>query len=138
VGQFAVPETLHHDDFHDGNVFYRDGRYIFADWAESAVAHPFFSLVVALRSIAYRAEVAEDDLLISRLRDSYLEPWHRFASRAELLELADLTRPLGALCRALTWAAAVSVLRGAERTEHADAVPGWLGVLLEMDGLLRS
>lgn len=136
VSQFGVPETLHHDDFHDGNVFYQDGRYIFADWAESAVAHPFFSLVVALRSIAYRAEVLADDPLISRLRDCYLEPWQPYASRAELLDLAERTRPLGVLCRALTWASAIGVLSGAERDQNGDAVPGWLGELLSLEASL--
>jgi hypothetical protein len=52
------------------------------------------------------------------------------------LTLVELTRPLGALCRSLTWAAAVSVLAGAERAEHSDAVPGWLGVLLDLEGSL--
>lgn len=138
VSELGVPESLHHDDFHDGNVFFQDGRYVFADWAESAVAHPFFSLVVALRSIAYRTEVSEDDPLISRLRDCYLEPWQRYASRAELLELAERTRPLGAFCRALTWAVAVSCLDGTEREEYADAVPGWLGELLVLKALLDA
>lgn len=136
VHAFGIPETLHHDDFHDGNVFNQDGRYIFADWAESAVAHPFFSLVVALRSIAYRAEVPADDPLISQLRDCYLEPWRRFWSEADLLELVELTRPLGVLCRAMTWAAAVSVLSGAEREEYADALPGWLSELLDLEASL--
>jgi hypothetical protein len=27
----GIPETLHHDDFHDGNVFVPGGRYAFSD-----------------------------------------------------------------------------------------------------------
>ena len=49
---YRIPETLHHDDFHDGNILVRDGRYTFFDWGESCVEHPFLSLVVTLRSIA--------------------------------------------------------------------------------------
>jgi hypothetical protein len=45
---FGIPETLHHDDFHDGNVFIQDERVTFTDWGESAVAHPFFTMVVML------------------------------------------------------------------------------------------
>ena len=38
---YGVPETLHHDDFHDANIFVCGDRYTFADWGESCVAHPF-------------------------------------------------------------------------------------------------
>jgi len=50
-----IPPTLHHDNFHDGNVFAQEGRYIFTDWGETFVAHPFFTLVVTLRSVPTRS-----------------------------------------------------------------------------------
>ena len=28
LASFGIPETLQHDDFHDGNIFIRDGRYL--------------------------------------------------------------------------------------------------------------
>jgi hypothetical protein len=30
----AIPETVQHDDLHDGQVFVRDGRYLFFDWGD--------------------------------------------------------------------------------------------------------
>ena len=39
----GIPETIQHDDLHDGQVFVRDGTYLFFDWGDSCVSHPFFS-----------------------------------------------------------------------------------------------
>jgi len=126
LAAYGIPETLHHDDFHDGNVFVRDGRYIFSDWGESCVAHPFFTLTVALRSIAWRFELAENASELARLRDVYLEPWLRYESRENLLAAATLAQRLGMVCRALTWHHVVSPLPQPFKAEHAGAVPGWL------------
>ena len=128
---YRVPETLHHDDFHDGNVFVRDGRYIFSDWGESCVAHPFFTLTVALRSIAWRFELAENAPALAQLRDVYLEPWACYASRENLLAAAALARRVGMVCRALTWHRVISPLPEPFKAEHADAVPGWLQEFLD-------
>jgi hypothetical protein len=124
---YGIPETLQHDDFHDANIFLRDGRYLFFDWGESALAHPFFTLTVTLRSIAYSMELDEGGPEIARLRDVYLEPWARFAPGARLLEAFALARRLGMFNRALTWHHVVSSLPdGPDKQAEADAVPGWM------------
>src|SRR5262249_28377723 len=106
------------------------GRYIFMDWGESCVAHPFFTLVVTLRSTAHRLQLMEDAPQITALRDAYLEPWTRYAARAELLAAFALARRLGMLNRALSGHRVVSHLSGPDREEHDDAVPGWLRLFL--------
>jgi hypothetical protein len=127
---YRVPETLHHDDFHDGNIFVRDGRYTFADWGESCAAHPFCTLVVTLRGIAYRQGWAEDAPELAQLRDGYLAPWASFESHENLLAAFALAQRVGKVCRALTWYRVVSHLAEPFKSEHADAVPGWLHVFL--------
>jgi Phosphotransferase enzyme family len=126
LASYRVPETLHHDDFHDGNIFVHDGSYIFADWGESCAAHPFFTLVVMLRSIAYRRGWADDVPELARLRDRYLEPWTRYEPRERLLAASELAQRVGMVGRALTWHRVVSYLEEPFRSEHAEAVPGWL------------
>jgi len=37
--------TIDHNDLHDGNVFLRGGHARILDWGDSAVGHPFLSLV---------------------------------------------------------------------------------------------
>ncbi|MBX3083507.1 MAG: aminoglycoside phosphotransferase family protein [Anaerolineae bacterium] len=121
---FNIPETLHHDDFHVGNVTVRDDRIMFIDWGESCLAHPFFSLMLALR---YAKLVFNcDDARLDELRDAYLEGWIDYASLTELRQAFTVAAQLGALCRTLTW---VQVARGVgaeDRAEYADAAPYWL------------
>jgi len=74
----GIPASLDHSDLHDNNVLPRDGRFAFYDWGDSAVAHPFTSLLVALRFAALRFPDRAD---LDRLRDAYLEPWAPYARR---------------------------------------------------------
>lgn len=46
---FGLPDSIQHDDLHDGNVFVRDGRVAIFDWGDASVAHPLWSLVKPLR-----------------------------------------------------------------------------------------
>jgi hypothetical protein len=126
LASFGLPETLHHEDFHDANIFASDGHYVFFDWGESGVAHPFFSLLVTLRSIAYRLDLADDAPELDRLRDAYLEPWARYAPHDDLVRACSLATRLAMPARALTWHRVLSVLSAEDRQEDADAVPGWL------------
>jgi hypothetical protein len=129
LASYGLPETLHHDDFHDANIFVRDGRYALADWGESCVAHPFSTLLVNQRSIAYRLGFLGEENTrpeTTRLRDAYLEPWSAFAPRADLLAACTLARHLAMAGRALTWHHVVAALPEPHRSRDADAVPGWL------------
>lgn len=133
LASYGLPETLHHDDFHDANIFVRDGRYALADWGESCVAHPFSTLLVNQRGIAYRLGFLGEENQrpeTTRLRDAYLESWTTYAPRADLLTASVLARQLAMAGRALTWHHVVSRLTGPDREAEADAVPGWLQELL--------
>lgn len=126
LASLGLPETLHHDDFHDANIFVRDGRHLFSDWGESCITHPFFTLVVGFRSIAYRLDLAADGPEIASLRDAYLEPWTDLAPLTQLRAAADLAQQIGTVCRALTWHRVISSLPPAIQAEYAEPVPGWL------------
>jgi hypothetical protein len=133
LAQYHLPETLHHDDFHDANIFVHDDRIIISDWGESCVAHPFFSLLVTLRSIAYRLNLEAPAAELAQLRDMYLAAWARFESRERLLEAFSLAQRLAMLCRAMTWYRVVSSLDERSKAEYADAVPGWLQEFLNAE-----
>jgi Phosphotransferase enzyme family len=103
LGGFGIPETLQHDDFHDGNVFVRDGRHVFFDWGDSCVSHPFHTLVVTLRSVAARLDLEPGGADLLGLRDAYLEPLAFFAEPAALREAFDLAYRVGTIGRTLAW-----------------------------------
>ena len=71
----GVPQTIQHDDLHDGQVFVRDGRYLFFDWGDSCVSHPFFSMSVTLEGqLAWGLDDVEGSEDIAPYRDAYVEP----------------------------------------------------------------
>jgi hypothetical protein len=130
LAAYGIPETLQHDDFHDGNVFVRDGRYVFFDWGDSCVSHPFHTLVVTLRSIAHRLELEPGGTELLRLRDSYLEPFSGFGSRADLAAAADLAHLTGTAARTLAWHRYLIAREQEFRADDAESVPYGLRRLL--------
>jgi hypothetical protein len=97
LAEDGLQETIQHDDLHDGQGFVRDGRYLVFDWGDSCVSHPFHSLTVTLRSIAWKLDLAPGGAELRGLRDVYLEPFGRGA------ELADLAYRTGTIARAIAW-----------------------------------
>jgi aminoglycoside phosphotransferase (APT) family kinase protein len=133
-----IPPSLHHDDFHDGNIAWDGRQPRFFDWGECALAHPFFSMVVGLRAIAWRFELEPESQDLLRLRDAYLEPWQCFAGSKELLETFDLAQRVGRVNRAITWYQVLKHLTPSESKEDQPAVAGWLQVYLEGENRIHS
>jgi hypothetical protein len=132
LADYGLPETIQHDDLHDGQVFVRDGRFLFFDWGDACVSHPFYTLVVTLAVLAYRLELDHDAPELDRFRDAYLEPWTGFRPRSELEQAYPLAYRLGVLCRGLTWRSVVAVLPQPLRDDEADVVPERLRMLLDV------
>jgi Phosphotransferase enzyme family len=132
LASFSLPETIQHDDLHDGQVFVRDGRYVFFDWGDACLSHPFFTLTVTLAVLAHRLDVAQDAPELERFRDAYLEPWTRFAARTRLEEAFVVANRLGVLCRGLTWVRIVNALRPPLPEEDLEAVPERMRMLLRV------
>ena len=102
LAAYGVPETIQHDDFHDGQVYVRDGRYLLLDWAEACISHPFFTLSVTLEGgLAWGLDDVEGSVDVRPFRDAYLAPFRRFANTADLDAAAALAVRLGWVCRAV-------------------------------------
>lgn len=127
----GLPDTLTHEELHDANVLVHGDRYIFTDWADSSVAHPFFTMLVTIRAAAHRLKLAEDGPEMARLRDAYLEPWTRFAPRPQLLAVYHLAYRLAMLNRSLSWHFGTGSLSLEDKADYLDYVPGWLQDFLE-------
>ncbi len=97
LAAYGIPETIQHDDLHDGQVFLRNGRYLFFDWGDSCISHPFHSLTVALRANAAKLGLDPGGRELELLRDAYLEPF------GDLRDAADLAYRTGTVARALAW-----------------------------------
>jgi len=130
---YGIAPSLNHDDFHDGNVFLRDGHYVFFDWGDAAVSHPFASLLVTLNVIAHQKGLGPGSAELVRMRDAYLEPWTGEYDRTDLVEAVRLATRLGKVGRALSWRRALVGGTPEEIAPWADGVPGWLTELFEPD-----
>lgn len=124
-----LPATLIHEEFHESNVFVRDGRARLLDWGEAAVSHPFAGLVNTLRDIAFRRRLKPHGREMRRLRSIYLEPWTRFGSPRELTDLFDRGYVLGALCRAMSWDRVLTGQRASVRDEYNRNAAVWLDII---------
>jgi hypothetical protein len=135
LAAYGIPETIQHDDLHDGNVFVRDGRYLFFDWGDSCVSHPFHTLVVTMRALAYKLGLPPGGPDVHRLRDAYLEPFAAYGSPAELTEAADLAHFTGTAARSLNWYRFIYAREPEFRTDDEDAVPYGLRRILDLGPL---
>ena len=130
LAESGIAPTVDHSDLHDGNVFVIDDGHAVFDWGDACIAHPFASLLVTMRAIAARYEMAADEPALGRLRDAYLEAWTGEHTRRELIELVAVAIAVYPLSRARSWERALSALPPQRRGEYREAVPGWLHELL--------
>ena len=126
LASYGIPESLHHDDFHDGNIFLNGEQVTFTDWGESAVSHPFFTMVVLLRSVENSLTLLPDASEIELVRDWYLSGWSDVAPQVELKEATVLAEQVGLINRALTWHLVISNLSDELKSKYDKAIPSYL------------
>jgi hypothetical protein len=126
LAAYGLPETLTHEEIHENNVLYDNGRYVFTDWSDCSVSHPFFTMLVTLRAAAHWLQLDEQGPELRQLRDAYLEPWTVFAPRDTLNDAFEVAYRLGMVNRALSWHQGMGRLSQQDKEAYADSVPGWL------------
>ena len=118
LASFGLPETIQHDDLHDGQVFVRDGRYLLLDWGDACVSHPFFTLAVTLDGvIAWGVDDVEGS------EDTDAVPGRLSGAVAASARQADLVPPARSRD---AWAGCVapSTARGSQPPDEQDADRG--------------
>ncbi|MEO5951244.1 MAG: phosphotransferase, partial [Chloroflexia bacterium] len=89
-----LPPTLHHGDFHSGNILC-DQTCVVLDWSGFVgVSHPFLFLSVV-------SEEHSDPAVLSILLDAYLSAWTAYAPLPTLREYAQAGIILGWLAGAI-------------------------------------
>lgn len=137
LDQYHVPATLVHGDMHMSNVARRSNadfgsetgvaseieQYIFFDWTDACLAHPFLDMIDILHE--------RDVTIQTQLRDSYLAMWTAYESPERLLEMWQIAAPLCALHQAVSYRAIMANTEAACQHEIAGSVPFWFGKLLD-------
>ena len=71
--QLAIPNTLVHGDLHIENIASTNNGYLFFDWSDACIAHPFVD-----GTYIYRMDESEDKQAII---DAYLTPWREMFAK---------------------------------------------------------
>lgn len=114
----AVPDSLVHGDLHLSNVAGTGGRFVFFDWTDACLTHPFLDLLVVL--------FEEDRELQRSLRDAYLGVWAEVAPQRDLLELWRLAEPLASLNQVLSYRSIMASVEHGSAPELASMPAYWL------------
>ncbi len=105
LAAYSIPLSLVHEDLRESNLRFRNKTYIYFDWSDTVITHPFFSAVRFLDFI--RPEEVPKSLPPEKLklyvRDAYLEPWTSHASRPSLRKAFAVVQRLNLLYLALRW-----------------------------------
>ncbi len=130
LATFGIPETLHHGDLHDGNVFILNGCYRFFDWGDSSISHPFFSLHSTYDNLRRRFNLKTDSVWLNRLKSSYLKAWADGEGIEQLEPAFDLAQQLAPIPAALRWLPVLFNMDATTRDKYAGAVPELMRELL--------
>jgi len=102
LDELAIPASLDHADVHPNNVFAAANNPF--DWGDAAVAHPFCSLLTALRTGARHAGLPPRSPELAALTGDYLTPWLDAGHpRAVVDRSVSLALRIAPLSRALAW-----------------------------------
>nr|WP_225225499.1 phosphotransferase [Komarekiella delphini-convector] len=128
LSTYGIPQTLIHGDFHCDNVIVTDEKFIYFDWSDGAVSHPFFDAIFFLQDITQQLPDVIDVQV--RLRNSYLEPWTVYMPMEQLISVFEKTQPVAALYHAIISYEITQNIEVSHKWEMKEAVPYWLRILL--------
>jgi hypothetical protein len=111
LDEYAIPSSIHLPDFRGGNIAVVDNNYLYFDWGDCVIAHPFLSIHRMLDYLPPPEGVKNwdgqmnhpDDGLRRDLREAYLEPWTAYGSLSQLHEAFTLSRYLNEVYQAIRW-----------------------------------
>jgi phosphotransferase family enzyme len=122
---YAIPQTLVHGDLHSGNIAVQNDNYIYFDWTDCCVAHPFFDVLTFLENV-------DDPVERIRLRDTYLVQWTDYASIEYLREIFPLSQMLATVHQAVSYRHIMANVEGTSKQEMRGGATYWLRILLQL------
>jgi hypothetical protein len=134
----AIPESIHHGDLHDANIFLNNDQYVFFDWGDSSISHPFFSLRTVFVSIEISLGLEEGAAVFDEIRDCYLKLWARYEPYENLLNTFELASRLSPIVSALGYFHVMSSLDEPLSSDYKGAIPGLLQEFLSLEDRLSD
>jgi Phosphotransferase enzyme family len=131
LASYAVPQTLVHGDLHTGNIAVQASNYIYFDWTDGCVSHPFFDVATFLENV-------DDPSERMHLRDVYLSQWTDYEPMARLLEAFQLSQMLAAVHQAVSYQHIMSNVESTSKAEMRGGASYWLRILVQFLPLFCS
>ena len=111
LSDYAIPGMLVHPDLWLPNITRSRKGFSVHDWAGTAVAHPFFSLMKLIRfrdleienKLPAKGDPAVDDALVERITGAYLEAFSGLETPERLAEAFALVQEVYGLWRLYIW-----------------------------------
>jgi hypothetical protein len=123
MATLPVPETLLHGDLHLGNVARKGGCYVFFDWTDASVGHPFFDLIVV--------HDERDAERKERFLAASLQSWRAWGDEQVLQRTWRVSTPLCFLHHAVSYLYILRNLPVAKRCELDDGLRSFLQKLVD-------
>jgi hypothetical protein len=106
-----IPPAIVQQDFRDGNVAIRGRDYVFYDWSDTVLSHPFFSACRFLEYVGTQGSGARrrssrrlpTAVRHVRLRAAYLDAWADYGAREQLEAVFRQVQRLNPLYQAIRW-----------------------------------
>ncbi|MEM7761937.1 MAG: phosphotransferase [Cyanobacteria bacterium P01_A01_bin.40] len=134
LASYNIPETLVHGDLHLHNVARVQDNYLFFDWTDSCISHPFFDLFELFlnrnqKSFVGRLTGWRNSKFKEQCRDRYLSQWTQYESSERLLNAWNIAKPLCALHHAVTYQKMSHSLE-ARTKQEINAVPYFIRAII--------
>ncbi|MDH3605287.1 MAG: aminoglycoside phosphotransferase family protein [Candidatus Tectomicrobia bacterium] len=126
--RYGLPDTVVHSDLHPGNIARQQESYLFFDWTDAAITHPFLDPVVMVTEARSRLH---DAGAADYVRDRYLSQWTDYASMPQLQHAWTLAERLGALYQILIYCQLITQLGSSATRDLAWGIPFWLRQALQ-------
>jgi hypothetical protein len=104
LAELGVPPAIVQMDFREGNFVRDGGGFVYFDWADTVVAHPFLGPARCLDYVSTRPGAEGQAAAVRRaVRAGYLAPWRALLPSRRLAEAFDLVAALNPSFQAVRW-----------------------------------
>ena len=124
LAALPIPQSIVHGDLHGGNVGIQGEDFIFFDWTDACISHPFFDML----DIFYEKDTAVQ----TELRDAYLAMWTDYAPIPQLLDIWQLAEIGAAIHHSFSYWQMLIHLEPHVRSDLSHMLPIWLRKILTL------
>ena len=95
LASLPIPYTILHGDLHSGNVIPHNDSFLYFDWTDAAISHPFFDMIYIFRT--------EEETQQNMLREAYLQPWETHYPKGDVRRAWELASALYGFYHAVSY-----------------------------------